>query len=84
MGFAFSVRDVILEISSNKYCIDIYNGCRDLQKHWTLLNEIQDGLTLLEDPKMFELPINMNLAAIESGSSSGSSKSKGMDIRDNG
>lgn len=56
--FAFSRRGVLLENPSNKICIDIYNGCKDLHTHWSSLKEIQNGLALLEDPKIFTSPIN--------------------------
>lgn len=58
ISFAFSDREIIFENRSNKECQDIFNGCRDLAKQWSNIQEFQSGSKLLEDPNLLKGAIN--------------------------
>ena len=58
ISFAFSDREIIFENRSNKECQDIFNGCRDLAKQWSNIQESQPGSKLLEDPNLLKGAIN--------------------------
>ena len=58
ISFAFSDREIIFENRSNKECQDIFNGCRDLAKQWSNIQEFQPGSKLLEDPNLLKGAIN--------------------------
>ena len=58
VSFAFSDRDILFENRSNQECQNIFNGCRDLAKKWTNIQEFQPGCELLEDPNLLNGSIN--------------------------
>ena len=55
---AFSDREIDYNYGLGKECQDIFNGCRDLAKNWSNIQEFQSGFHLLEDPNLFNSPIN--------------------------
>ena len=55
IGLVFSKRNLIYEQPID---IKFVAGMKELHKHWTNIQPIQSGLTLLQDPKFFTPPYN--------------------------
>ena len=58
LGLIFSKRSLSLVDKNKSVCLDIYNGCKDLHLNWTHIRDIQPGIDLLNDKKLFSSPIN--------------------------
>jgi GT2 family glycosyltransferase len=58
LGLIFSKRSLSLVDKNKSVCLDIYNGCKDLHLNWSHIRDIQPGIDLLNDKKLFSSPIN--------------------------
>ncbi|WP_013322245.1 glycosyltransferase family 2 protein [Gloeothece verrucosa] len=60
IGMVFCQRELILskEAETLQSCLNIYNNCQNLHEHWSILEEIQSGETLLKDPNFLQEPMN--------------------------